>query len=81
MIKTKFKVLMCTGNYVDLGRLEDGIYTTVTPRLQKQEESIESVIIAFRQLEDIHGVSLITDKFFENLRKCELVEVTLMLNK
>lgn len=77
MRETKFKVLMYFGQYVDTNLLEKGIYSCSTPTLYSKDATIESLEKSGRMMKDITGELFISESYFENLRQCELVIVTL----
>jgi hypothetical protein len=77
MIENKFKTLMYCGMYVNVNFLEKGIYTCDTPFIYSKDETIESMVETGKQMKDATGTSFISDKYFDNLRQCELVEIFL----
>lgn len=75
MKETKFKALMYCGNYIDANLLEKGIYACKKPFLYDLEESIGTLIEKGRKIQDLAGVWHISEEYFNNLEKCQLVEV------
>jgi len=80
MIETMFRVLMHSGRYVDTNLLEKGIYITSIPMLYSKNSTIEDLERQGRiNLSYLSDLS-ISEKYFENLRLCELVDVSLVHN-
>jgi hypothetical protein len=42
-METEFKTLIYCGQYVDVAKLEEGIYSTLKPYLYKMDETIDSM--------------------------------------
>ena len=78
MKETMFRVLMHTGQYVDSNLLEKGIYSTSRPTLYGKDATIEGLQQQGRVMKDITGELFISEKYFENLRQCKLVNVSLI---
>lgn len=74
-VETEFQVLMRDGRFVDAIKLCDGIYYCEIPYLISKEHSIERMIEMGRKINEEEGEAVIDNKWFENLRKCELVRV------
>jgi hypothetical protein len=81
MIKTKFKVLMHCGVYVDMTRLEKGIYASNMPYLYDLDNTIEDIDKVARRMVNISGNQFLNEKYFENLHKCKLVEISISINE
>ncbi len=79
MRQSEFRVLMFMGQYVDMNLLEKGIYTGSMPSLFHKDTTIEMIIEQHKMMKDIMGNLFVTDKYFDNLKECELV--TMELNK
>jgi len=79
-MNTQFKALMHCGRYVDANLLEGGIYTCEKPFIYSAEETIESMIERAERLKDMAGVNFIPEKYFDNLRKCKLVDIYIHTN-
>lgn len=80
MIKTKFKVLMHYGTYVDANMLVKGIYECTKPFIYHNDETIESMIETAEKLKDLVGSQyIVNEKYFENLKQCQLVDVELLI--
>ena len=75
MLETEFKALMHCGMYVDANLLEKGIYTCDKPFIYSKNETIESMVERGRQMKDIAESSFISDKYFDNLKRCKLVPI------
>lgn len=80
MNETMFKILMHSGIYVDSNLLEKGIYATCKPILYSKNETIELMIERGKRMKDMTGANFMSEKYFENLRQCELVNVSLLVN-
>jgi hypothetical protein len=79
MNQTKFKTLMHCGHYVDVNLLEQGIYTTTKPYLYNCPETIEDLIEKGRQMKFMTGVAFLSESYFENISKCKLVDVQIVV--
>ena len=77
MKKTEFKVLVYCGQYVDFNLLSKGIYTCEVPRLFDASETIATIDKAAKLYKDLTGLTFLPDAYFDNLNKCQLVDVTL----
>lgn len=78
-METNFKILVHCGMYVDANLLEKGIYTTSKPYLYSKDETIEGMV---KRAEDIHqkmGSWHISEKYFESLKQCKLVDVQVVV--
>lgn len=75
MKETEFKALIHCGQYVDANLLEKGIYTCSKPFIYTKNETIENMIRRGRMMKDMTGESFISEKYFDNLLKCELVSI------
>ena len=83
MKNTKFKVLMHCGMYVNPDLLNNGIYCSPKPFLYDSDTTIESLIEESRDLEGHYFLSKMyfNDTYYDSLKQCELVEVTLNFEK
>lgn len=77
-MENNFKVLIYVGNFVDMGALNDGIYTTNRPQLYPKDMTLDSLIQQSEEAQKNWGKGFISDIYLENLRKCELVEYKLV---
>lgn len=77
MKETMFRVLMHAGQYVDTILLEKG-NSTSRPTLYSKDETIEGLEQQGRLMKDMNGVLFISEKYFENLKLCKLVDVSLV---
>lgn len=78
MIETEFKVLMHCGEYVDANLLNMGVYaTTYRPFIYPKDYTIETMCNAGLLMKDMAGNNFISESYFENLRKCELVPISI----
>lgn len=75
MKETKFKTLMHCGIYVDVNLLEKGIYACSKPYLYNMDETIETMISKAEKIQDMMGKHYISDKYFENLKQCQMVHL------
>lgn len=76
--KRKFKVLTHCNQYVDVNLLEKGIYVSSKPFIYGEDETIESIIERAENIKDLNDVLFISDKYFENLKQCELKEIYIL---
>ena len=79
MRETMFKVLMRAGEYVDTNRLVKGVYASNKPTLYDKETTIEGLEQQGRMVKDMAGEQFISETYFENLKLCELVDVSLII--
>lgn len=68
---------MYLGIYVNVNLLEKGIYMSAIPFLYSEQETIENLIERGEELQKRFGLNYPSDKYFENLKRCELVTVSL----
>jgi hypothetical protein len=80
MNETSFKILMAGSIYVDSNMLVKGIYATEKPHLFSKDETLESLAEKGRQVKDMMGTQMFSESYFENLRQCQLVEVSLVID-
>lgn len=73
--KAEFKVLMHCGQYVDANLLEEGIYASSKPFIYSKDETIETMIERGRIMKDMTKASFISERYFDNLKQCELVSI------
>lgn len=74
----EFKILMFRGRMVDVDRLLMGIYECEKPHLFSKSTTINSLT------EDAKSMEIVGMKFknyIDNLRKCRLVDVTLIIKQ
>ena len=71
-----FKALTFLGKYVDANMLEKGIYSCEKPYIYNRNETIETLIERGRNIKDITGNTMVSERYFENLSQCKLVEVS-----
>ena len=79
MNETMFKILMHCGAYVDSNMLEEGIYSTKKPQLFSKNDTIELIEEKGRMMKDMMGIQMISERYFKNLRQCQLVDVSLLI--
>lgn len=75
MIETEFKVLMHLGEYVDANSLVHGVYATSKPFIYHKDDTIETMCTRGINMVDMLGINFISETYYENLRKCELVTI------
>jgi hypothetical protein len=75
MEQTEFKTLMHCGQYVDSNLLGKGIYACSKPFIYSKDETIETMIERGRMMKDMTGASFISEKYFDNLKQCQLVPI------
>jgi hypothetical protein len=78
MKETEFKVLMHLGHYVNPYLLKKGIYISNKPFIYEMEETIETLIERGKVMKDITGKTFVYEKYFENLKQCELVKIKII---
>lgn len=76
-----FKTLVFANQYVDTRLLEKGIYPCTTPRLFDRDETMDSIIERLKWTVDINGKSFVPDSYFENLKRCSLVDIVIFLKQ
>jgi hypothetical protein len=77
-MEERYKALMYGFKFVEFGLLSGGIYTAVTPNLFEKDCTIDFLIERSNTNKDVCGNSFYTDVFFENLKKCKLVDVAII---
>ena len=77
---TKFKVLMYGNIYVDMNLLDTGIYETNRPTLYFENTTIETIISGIKEVEMFTEIKW-SDTYFENLKKCKLVPITITFDE
>lgn len=67
---------MYLDNIVDVYLLESGIYEAAIPKLYSLNTTIESLMESYSEI-DKDGEPFVSEKFFDNLRKCrmEIIEL------
>lgn len=75
MKETEFKALIHCGQYVDANLLVTGIYTCPKPFIYEKEETIETMINHAIKMKEMTGASFISEKYFDNLKQCQLVPI------
>lgn len=70
---------MYCGQYVDVNLLNNGIYTSSKPFLYSQYQTIEGLLEAGKNVNDMTGSTFLTELYFENLKQCDLVYVDITL--
>jgi hypothetical protein len=78
MKETEFKALMHLGHYINPNLLEKGIYISKKPFLYEMDETIETLIAKAEKAKDIMGKHHVSEKYFESLKKCELVKIKII---
>lgn len=81
MNETHFKTLMHLGTYVDANRLQSGIYQIIKPYLYPKDTTIDMFEQQGRKLKDMVCNQVISENYFENLKQCELVDITISIGK
>lgn len=79
MNRTKFKTLMYNNHYVDEYSLHKGIYIREIPILYKEDKTIEELIFERKSLDVLIGKDFYSDTYFDNLEKCQLIDVTITI--
>lgn len=78
-METNFKVLVHFGMYVDVNLLDKGIYTTDKPYLYDKNKTIRSMIQDAEDIQQKMGSWHISEKYFESLEQCKLVDVQIVV--
>jgi hypothetical protein len=79
MKETEFKVLMHSGNYVNVNKLLNGIhYCADIPRLFHKLETIESLILFMEISKEDIDPTFPIEKYIESLKQCELIKVKII---
>ena len=74
----KYKALTFGNHFVDESKLFSGICITMTPTLRSEYETLESLISEAVKIKNNFLVKEI-NQYIENLKQCELKDVTLYL--
>jgi len=74
----KCKTLMHCGIHIDDALLNSGLYLSAIPRLYPMTTTIESMV---ESAEKVRQMLHLSDKYFENLKQCELVEVSILTDE
>ena len=61
--------------YVNANMLSEGIYSTKIPFIYSENETIETMLLKAQQVKDFTDQSFIGEEYFENLKRCRLVDV------
>lgn len=80
MREIEFKTLMHCGQYVNANLLESGIYTCPSPFIYDKYETIETLISKAVKVQDIMGKHHISERYFDSLKQCQLVSITININ-
>lgn len=65
--------------FVDESKLNDGIYERSLPLVYHQEETIDSLISRGKMLKTKTGLQFLGHQYFENLKKCTLVDAVILV--
>ena len=74
-----FLALMYAGNFVDQSKLGSGIYSKNIPDLYNLNTTILMLEEGGKRFQKELGTKYIPDSYFDNLRKCELVLVDVVV--
>ena len=77
-METNFKVLTYANQYMNANRLHEGLYSCSVPFLYDKETTIDYLLKQAEDIRDKMGVWYITDKYFEMLKQCKLLDFTLV---
>jgi hypothetical protein len=79
---TKFKTLIYMDNYVDVNKLNSGIYSSIKPTIYSSDETIQSLIEKTKMMQMTYSKSIISEEYIENLKECELIDIEInIVNK
>ncbi len=68
-------------NYVDVNKLNSGIYSSIKPTIYSSDETIESLIEKIKMMQMTYSKSIVSEEYIENLKQCELVNIEITINK
>jgi hypothetical protein len=77
---TKFKTLIYMDNYVDVNKLNSGIYSSIKPTIYSSSETIETLVENAKMMQMTYSKSIVSEEYIENLKKCELVDIEIKIN-
>ena len=77
-MQTNFKILTYASRYVDVNRLNEGIYETAIPFLYHSETTIDELVKRAENVRYILGDDRINGKYFEMLKQCILLDFKLV---
>lgn len=80
MKETEFRILMHLGKFVDENLLDKGIYACNSPYLHPEDATLEKLIQDGLKVRKIAGDAFLPDSYFENLKKCDLVPISIMIH-
>lgn len=81
MNETHFKTLMHLGAFVNENLLQSGIYQIIKPYIYSKDTTIDILEQQGREFKDMLGNQVISENYFENLKQCELVDITISIGK
>ena len=77
----RFKTIVYLEEFVDYNQLEKGIYTAIIPYIFDIDETIETLIKKGETVRRFTGDHHVSDIWFENLKLCQLSEISIKLVK
>ena len=78
---TKFKTLIYMNNYVDVNKLNSGIYSSIKPTIYSSDETMESLIEKTKMMQMTYSKSIVSEKYIENLKQCELIDIEITISQ
>lgn len=76
--ETQFKALMHAGVYIDANLLGKGLYCCNKPFIYEKGQTIQMLIEQAITIRDMTGASFVSEKYLENLKQCQLVDVAII---
>lgn len=81
-MENKFKILIYASIFVDINRLNEGIYGDLEPSLMSLDTTKESILLLAEKYRAYIGYTEEDIKIIEdNLKMCQLVDCELVINK
>lgn len=77
-VSGSFLVLVHGQTFVDYNMLPKGIYGTCVPKLFTKDTTIDLLEKQGKMSKDLSGNYFLPESFFENLKKCQLVDMGLV---
>jgi len=68
----KFKALTFNGTYVDMSKLNSGIYYSTKPTIFTDNVTLERLI---KDYYDLDGANFLGSEYIENLKECRLTSI------
>lgn len=79
MLETTFNTVIHSGVYVDMNLLNKGIYASDKPFIYDRTTTIDSLIERGKLMIDMGGNNFISEEYFNNLKLCKVVPVSIII--